>query len=151
MRAWIDDRGLTVVSGAGCSPAEAVTRRSGLHASEIDYVVVDAGRGVDVVSCATDGDDDGPLPDFVHIPLFLSGVLLFCIDAAAGRGSSTSTLPFVPFPPVDHGRPLRRCPRPPFVVLGVESAWSSRSSCLPGAGALVLNLPRSTASSLSVV
>ena len=84
-------------------------------------------------------------------PLFLSGVLLFCIDAAAGRGSSTSTLPFVPFPPVDHGRPLRRCPRPPFVVLGVESAWSSRSSCLPGAGALVLNLPRSTASSLSVV
>ncbi|KAH8048763.1 ribonuclease H protein [Aureococcus anophagefferens] len=27
MRAWIDDRGLTVVSGAGCSPAEAVTRR----------------------------------------------------------------------------------------------------------------------------
>ena len=61
MHAWIDDRGLTVVSGAGCSPAEAVTRRSGLHASEIDYVVVDAGRGVDVVSCATDGDDGGPL------------------------------------------------------------------------------------------
>ena len=61
MHAWIDDRGLTVVSGAGCSPAEAVTRRSGDHASEIDYVVVDAGRGVDVVSCATDGDDGGPL------------------------------------------------------------------------------------------
>ncbi|KAH8072315.1 ribonuclease H protein [Aureococcus anophagefferens] len=63
MRAWIDDRGLTVVSGAGCSPTEAVTRRSGDHASEIDYVVVDAGRGVDVVSCATDGGDDGPLVD----------------------------------------------------------------------------------------
>ncbi|KAH8095761.1 hypothetical protein JL720_3085 [Aureococcus anophagefferens] len=58
MRAWIDDRGLTVVSGAGCSPAEAVTRRSGPNASEIDYVVVDAGRGVDAVACATDGDDD---------------------------------------------------------------------------------------------
>ncbi|KAH8064170.1 hypothetical protein JL720_12968 [Aureococcus anophagefferens] len=35
----------------------------GDRASEIDYVVVDAGRGVDVVSCATDGDDDGPLVD----------------------------------------------------------------------------------------
>ncbi|KAH8050937.1 ribonuclease H protein [Aureococcus anophagefferens] len=42
---------------------EAVTRRSGPNASEIDYVVVDAGRGVDVVACATDGDDDGPLVD----------------------------------------------------------------------------------------
>ena len=119
MRAWIDDRGLTVVSGAGCSPAEAVTRRSGLHASEIDYVVVDAGRGVDVVSCATDGDDDGPLPDFVHIPLFLSGVLLFCIDAAAGRSSSTSTLPFAPFPPA--GRRASSLAS----ALGLHS-WSSR-------------------------
>ena len=144
MHAWIDDRGLTVVSGAGCSPAEAVTRRSGDHASEIDYVVVDAGRGVDVVSCATDGDDDGPLVDMygggpyttdhraiytrlrvrvlearreaavprrrVRWGFFLRGVLLFYIDAAAGRGSSTWTLPFVLSRSLAGERPLRRAP-----------------------------------------
>ncbi|EGB06345.1 hypothetical protein AURANDRAFT_65743 [Aureococcus anophagefferens] len=60
MRAWIDDRGLTVVSGAGCSPAEAVTRRSGDRASEIDYVVVDAGRGVDVAKISTIPDGYDP-------------------------------------------------------------------------------------------
>ena len=47
----------------------------------------------------------GARPDFVHIPLFLSGVLLFYIDAAAGRGSSSSTLPFAPFPPAGRRAP----------------------------------------------
>jgi len=67
MNAWLNTDNLVIVSGAGCEPAETVTRKpaKGLtdEPSEIDYVIADTGAVGCVVSCATD-DEDGPFADF---------------------------------------------------------------------------------------
>mmetsp|Transcript_21828 Transcript_21828/g.72258 ORF Transcript_21828/g.72258 Transcript_21828/m.72258 type:complete len:317 (+) Transcript_21828:74-1024(+) len=54
-------------------------------------------------------------------------------------------------PLADHEHPLRRCPRPPFVVLEVNRAGPPGVPARLRASALVLNLPRPTESPLSVV